>query len=516
MAVLAAGVLALGALQVVAADAAPAPLGCTITGTSRPDGLVGGNGRDAICGRGGDDRLVGRGGQDRLKGGGGDDRLLAGEGRDLIIGGAGDDVLAGGAGNDRLDGRDRDRFRDVLRCGPGTRDQAFADPGDEVRASCEIVVQNDAPTDVSLSPSSVAENEPAGTAVGALSAIDPDPGDDYDFALVAGSGDADNASFAISGSSLVTDAVFDFETKTRYAIRVRATDQTGASVEKTLPVTVTNVAEGPGVPGNVAPTNITLSKNMVAENQPANTTVGNLSAVDTAGDTHTFTLAAGAGATNNGAFNITAAGTLRTSAVFDFETKSSYTVRVRATDQGGRFFERQFTITVTDVAEPPLQSLLDNLEGDVSGWTASGLWHLTNSSSCSPPGDHSATHAFYFGDDATCNYASSSTSGELTSPNYTGMTGKTNFSFKYALETETSQFPLSCGFGFDVTSVEVSYDSGTTWNPLGQCLPEGDWTTINFAIAPTGDTLKFRFGFFLDDPDQNDYLGWFVDDLAVQ
>ena len=284
-----------------------------------------------------------------MKGAQGEDRATGGQGRDVLVGGAGDDVLVGGAGNDRLNGRDADRFRDVLSCGPGGKDRAFADPGDVVRDSCEIVVQNDAPTDVTLSPSSVEENEPVGTEVGTLSASDPDPGDSPAFALVAGSGAEGNGAFQISGNTLETAAILDFEAQSTYSIRVRATDESGASFEKVLTVAVTNEPEGAG---NLAPTNITLSNTNVAENQPVNTIVGTLAAIDpNAGNTHTFTLVAGTGSADNGSFNITAGGVLRTSAIFDFETDSSYSIRVRATDQGALFFEKQFTITVTDVAE---------------------------------------------------------------------------------------------------------------------------------------------------------------------
>ena len=44
---------------------------------------------------------------------------------------------------------------------------------------------------------------------------------------------------------------------------------------------------------------------------------------------------------------------LRTNAVFDFEAKSSYSIRVRATDTGALTFEEVFTITVTNVNEAP-------------------------------------------------------------------------------------------------------------------------------------------------------------------
>jgi gliding motility-associated-like protein len=58
----------------------------------------------------------------------------------------------------------------------------------------------------------------------------------------------------------------------------------------------------------------------------------------------------GTGATDNASFTIDGT-TLKTASVFDFETKASYSVRVRVTDAGGLTFERAVTIAVTDVNE---------------------------------------------------------------------------------------------------------------------------------------------------------------------
>src|SRR5204863_154599 len=83
---------------------------------------------------------------------------------------------------------------------------------------------NDAPTDISLSSSSVAENQASGTTVGTFSTTDPDAGDTFTYALVAGTGSTDNGSFSITGNTLKTSASFDYETKNSYSIRVRSTD----------------------------------------------------------------------------------------------------------------------------------------------------------------------------------------------------------------------------------------------------------------------------------------------------
>jgi hypothetical protein len=91
----------------------------------------------------------------------------------------------------------------------------------------------------------------------------------------------------------------------------------------------------------------------VPENQPSGTDVGTLSRTDPdAGGSATYTLVAGTGSTDNASFSISGT-TLKTAASFNYEAKSSYSIRIRVTDQGGLTFEKQFTITVTDVNEPP-------------------------------------------------------------------------------------------------------------------------------------------------------------------
>ena len=98
------------------------------------------------------------------------------------------------------------------------------------------------PTGLSLSENRVLEQQPAGTKVGRFSTTDPDPGGAFTYQLVAGSGDADNASFAIHQDILLTAAEFDFATKTDYSIRVRTTDMAGRWLEQLLTIHVQPLA----------------------------------------------------------------------------------------------------------------------------------------------------------------------------------------------------------------------------------------------------------------------------------
>ena len=208
------------------------------------------------------------------------------------------------------------------------------------------------PTDISISASSIAENQPVGTVVGNFSTTDPDVGNTFTYALVAGTGSTDNASFTISGNQLKTAASFNFEVKSVYSIRVRTTDAGGLTFDKEFTISVTNV--------NEQPTDISLSAATIPENQASGTVVGNFSTADPdAEDTFTYSLVSGTGSTDNASFTISG-NQLKTAATFDYETKSTYSIRVRTTDAGGLTFERVFTIVVSRQAIPATTGKIGN------------------------------------------------------------------------------------------------------------------------------------------------------------
>jgi len=97
--------------------------------------------------------------------------------------------------------------------------------------------ENDPPTNISLAPSSVDENKPAGTAVGTFSTTDDSP-PPFAYAFCGG---VDDSSFQISGATLKTGTAFNYEAKNSYSICVRSTDSAGKFYSKTLTVTVNNV-----------------------------------------------------------------------------------------------------------------------------------------------------------------------------------------------------------------------------------------------------------------------------------
>ncbi len=118
---------------------------------------------------------------------------------------------------------------------------------------------------------------------------------------------------------------------------------------------------------NSTPTNIALSAGSVNQTAGTNATVGTLTATDPdAGDTFTYTLVSGTGDTNNASFNISGA-TLRANNPLPM-LAGNYYVRVRATDAGGLYYEKAFTITVVDSIPPEVV----RVDVPTDGWYSMG------------------------------------------------------------------------------------------------------------------------------------------------
>lgn len=215
-----------------------------------------------------------------------------------------------------------------------------------------VTDSNDAPTAVNLTNTSVSENLLPNTFVGKLSANDLDQGATHTFGFVLGTGSSGNNNFAISNDSLYTNTTFDFEATSSQSIRIAANDGNGGTFQQTFTINILNA--------NDTPTDINITSNQIAENLPSNSTVGTLSTADQdVANTFIYSLVSGTGSTDNNSFNISG-NTLRSSVSFDFETKNSYSVRIRTTDNGGSYFEKVFTINVTDVIDAPTNITITN------------------------------------------------------------------------------------------------------------------------------------------------------------
>jgi hypothetical protein len=228
---------------------------------------------------------------------------------------------------------------------------------------------NQGPTGFTPTTLTQSEGTVTGTTIATFSAGDPDTGDTHTFSLVSGTGDADNASFTLSSAGELKNAVvFDRETKSSYSIRVRVTDQGGLSFEDTRTVTVLDV--------NETPYGLTLSNNTQNENTATGTTIGTFTGLDVdAGETFTYALT-GTG-NDNSSFTLSSAGVLKNDIVFNYESKSSYTIEVTVTDSGNNTYTGTFTILVLDVNEAPSSIQLSNSSIDENTPTGSTIGTLS-------------------------------------------------------------------------------------------------------------------------------------------
>ncbi len=207
------------------------------------------------------------------------------------------------------------------------------------------IQSSDAPSTMFLSSTSIAENAGANAVVGMLSTNGG--ASSYTYALVAGEGATDNASFRISGTALQLIASADYETKTTYAIRLKVA---GIAVEKQFTITVRNVNDNAPVFAEGPTATVAYAEN-------ATTAVTTILATDAdAGQPVTFTLSGG---TDAGLFTLSSTGELTFNTAPDYESPvdtgmdNRYEVTITATDNGTPEMSamQALTITVTDVNE---------------------------------------------------------------------------------------------------------------------------------------------------------------------
>ncbi|GAG86559.1 unnamed protein product, partial [marine sediment metagenome] len=204
---------------------------------------------------------------------------------------------------------------------------------------------NNIPTDISLSSSSIDENEVTGSIVGTFTTIDENIGDTFTYTFATGDGmnDADNARFFIDGYTLKTSVAFNYEIKSSYNIYIQTNDGNGGTFKEAFIISVTDA--------NDFPTDIALSTTSVSENQPLGSTVGVFSSTDEDdGDTHTYSLVTGNGTNDldNASFSISG-NDLISIINLDYETKPFYQINIQTNDGNGGTYVKAFVIVVINI-----------------------------------------------------------------------------------------------------------------------------------------------------------------------
>ena len=354
--------------------------------------LYGNEFANTISGNNGANLLAGGAGADRLEGNGGDDVLDGGADQDVLVGGAGADIFRFSAaadsrvgfadtitdfqsGIDRIDlslidansqtgahdsflfvgaqsfsgragelryvqsGSNFDLYAD--RNGDGVADLHIRVTGNgltlgDINGAVAAPAANRPPSIASGTAANVAENSAASTIVYQTVASDPD-GDPVTYRLSG----PDAALLTIDSSGAVRLlSPADFEARSSYAFTVHAEDGRGGSAAQPVTLSIQNVNEAPVISSGTTAT--------IAENSPTSTVVYQVVASDPDGNPLTYTLS-GADAAS---FTIDQNGAVRFIQSPDFETRSTYSFSVNASD-GSLAATRGVTVTVTDVNETP-------------------------------------------------------------------------------------------------------------------------------------------------------------------
>jgi hypothetical protein len=194
---------------------------------------------------------------------------------------------------------------------------------------------NEAPTDFALSAYTIPENVPVNTTIGTFTSTDPDAGNTFTYEIVAGAGDADNASFSISGNALVLLVSPDYETKNSYSVLVRSSDQGGLRFEKSIIVSVIDQNEKPGIADQSYSVN---------ENVALGSYVGTVVATTDSGEELTYAIVSG---NESAAFAIDAVtGDITADAALNYNTISSYTLVVQVTDNSTSLLDSSAVVTI--------------------------------------------------------------------------------------------------------------------------------------------------------------------------
>jgi hypothetical protein len=204
-----------------------------------------------------------------------------------------------------------------------------------------------------------------------------------------------------------------------------------------------------------------------------------------------------------------------------------YQLCIGAEDSRGESFERCYDIVIESIIEEG-KVFFDDFETD-EGWTLTGLWHRVQNTDCVSPSYASPTHVYYYGKDATCNYATGgANTGTLTSPaiGVSDLDAGTPLTIGWKYWRQVEDYANGT---FDQSKVEYKFDNQANWTQIWyddskQNKPMCGWhlvqattdSTGNEIVVPAGaSNLLIRFTFDTVDGYANNYIGWLIDDVKV-
>jgi hypothetical protein len=169
-------------------------------------------------------------------------------------------------------------------------------------------------------------------------------------------------------------------------------------------------------------------------------------------ETHSTTLVTGTGSTDNAAFTLTPAGALSINTTPDFETKTSYTLRIRTTDLAGTFTEKAVTVSINNVDEAPsAPSDLNVAANTVAENAANGTLTGITASAIDPEG---AGVTFSLSNNAGGRFAIDAATGIVTVANATLLDYETSTSHQITVQATDGTLNSSQSFTIAVSDID--------------------------------------------------------------
>jgi len=238
---------------------------------------------------------------------------------------------------------------------------------------------NEKPTDILLSNTVVDEETPAGTVngtvVGQISVADQDLGDTHTLTLLNNAGGRFYLDAVTNEIKVLDSSLLDAETAESHVITLQVTDSAGNVLQKNYNITVNDLNEAPteiqfSGALNVSENKVAASLGLLTVNDPDRDTAGDFAQQQIVIQEVIGGIAQQA---IDGRFEYDAAtGNLRlkSGAFLDYETETTVTVRITATDQNGAGLSvyKDYTFNVQDQ--------IDVIHGDELANILSGAWNV--------------------------------------------------------------------------------------------------------------------------------------------
>ena len=340
-------------------------------------------------------------------------------------------------------------------------------------------------TDGDSTTRTVAENTATDTNIGsAITATDAD-----DDTLTYSISGTDSASFGIVNTSgqLKTKADLNYETKSSYTVTVSVSDGKGGSDSISVTINVTDVNETPVFSDG------TTTTRAISENVGANINIGTaVKAVDPdTDDSLTYTL----GSTDAASFAIDdKTGQLKTKVALDFETKSSYSVTVTATDAGNLTDNIKVTINVTNLDETPSNNppIFDDSDETTREIAENTPADRNIGDPVSAADADSNTLAYLLSGDDASSFDIVSTTGQLKTNAALNYEDKDTYQVKVSVLDGSSTDTIDVTINVtDVNEAPVFADDSTTLSVAENTAASTNIGSAITATDPDGDDLTY-------------------------